>query len=1665
MSQSKNMRRICSLVLAAILLISMLPVSAMAAEESIVVIAASDYQLSNSGTIMTNIMNQIKEDYGTPYAALLGGDYDAGSISTKASHIEAVDDVIDSVFPDTGTRIYIQGNHENYAGLKVDGTNLMNYTGAYDTDYYGVYAFNHDDFPWSTSSNPSSSASLVQATADALGDYLEAKVAEGYEKPVFVMSHLPLHAARGDNYYARYIFDELEAAGEAGLNIIFLCGHNHSGGYDAYLGNGSFYLPVGSSLTVVDGKSGTYTDDSISFTYMNYGYLGKISGSACTDQTMTVFEITDSQVNVKRYAADGVHLLKAAGVSSGSYAANTTEIGTEGAVIELGEPVPSVTVSDNNVTVTSTGLTGLTATKVFGTDSTERYDAEVYAAYASYDITPEGYTDGKSATVTITLDESDGFDASNAVILLDQEKGTEKRLSIVDGTVTFTTNHFSTYDIAQKSPSAYYTYELVTSIEAGEKYVIVGNDDAVALMDASGSLGSQDVTISGTTLTSESELTEWTFSSATSGTITSSDGNNLGYSSSSWNLTGSGDCTFDIGTGSGNFSLRVIRASSGYNRYYFYYDGSDWAKNSGSTASYVRLYKLAEGGSTVEPEQPETPDVPETPDTEADWVALPAGNIYTLDTDGIDNGEKYLIVASSYAKALTAAAGSNNAADVTIADDTATADAAYGWIFSGSGSSWQISKDGTYLSRSSSSLAASSSAESWTVSANDDGSYTITQSGSSNSWWGSSNYYLRWSNSNGYFQASSYSTDPVRLYKYTGSGTDIDANYIRLGGEIQQTYTTADAATLDTILGKVMVETSADGVNTGSTTLTVTSDMVVWDNTFDGTTAGTYTGTVTCEGYNLGTITVTITAAEHNFETITVEATCTEDGSVTTKCTVCGEETVEVIPATGHDYDYVETAATCGENGSKVYTCTKCEDAYTESTPATGNHTNESITVDATCTKDGSVTTTCTVCGEETVEVIAAAGHNYEYAVTDATCGVDGQKVYTCTVCDDFYTETIPATENHTYESVTVDATCTEAGSVTHTCTVCGHTNVESLAALGHSYNSVTTAPTCTEEGFTTYTCATCGHSYTDGATAALGHDYDSVLTATCEEDGFVVYTCKTCGHSYNGEAVAAYGHSYETTTVDPTCATAGYTTYICTTCGHTYTGDKIAALGHDYVSVTVDATCTENGYITYTCSVCGHSYVGDEVLALGHDYESVVTEPTFETEGYTTHTCLVCGDVKVDSYVPVLSHDYESVTVEATCTEDGYTTYTCVTCGYTYTDVLTALGHSFTTVTTDATCTVNGSVVSTCAACGHEEVEVIPATGHSFETTVIDPTCTENGYTTSACACGHVVTEEIAALGHRYESKYEAPTCTETGGTTYTCSVCGHTYTDAEAALGHSYITESVAPTCTEAGYTTYTCSTCGDSYVADETAALGHDYAASVTAPTCTEEGFTTYTCTICGESYTADKTAASGHDYDFVVTDPTCTEGGYTVYTCTVCGHNYTGNETATLGHSYTCVETDGYLVYTCHCGDTYSEEIQSVTYNKVSSLDSDNRYVITLYSGSKYYALSHEDNKISVAEITVSGEEITSEITDNLIWDYADSKLSYTDGNTAYYLYAQPASGWWSWWFAPTLTLSTSNSTAVSFSNDQLKMGYYYLNYANGSVSLNWSATTTYCFLEK
>ena len=388
---------------------------------------------------------------------------------------------------------------------------------------------------------------------------------------------------------------------------------------------------------------------------------------------------------------------------------------------------------------------------------------------------------------------------------------------------------------------------------------------------------------------------------------------------------------------------------------------------------------------------------------------------------------------------------------------------------------------------------------------------------------------------------------------------------------------------------------------------------------------------------------------------------------------------------------------------------------------------------------------------------------------------------------------------------------------------------------------------------------------------------------------------------------------------------------------------------------------------------------------------------------------------------------------------------------------------HNYTAVVTAPTCAKEGKTVYTCA-CGHSYTEVIPATGEHLYTIVVNkPTCTQGGFTIYICACGDsYIGATAAALGHSYTAVTTQPTCTKEGKTVYTCH-CGKSYTETIPATGeHEYTAKVTAPTCTKDGYTTYTCQ-CGDSYTETIPATGEHEYTAVVTKPTCTEDGYTTYTCQ-CGDSYTEVIPATGEHEYIAVVTKPTCTAGGYTTYTCQ-CGDNYTADPVAATGHSYTCAEVDGYLVYTCvGCDDSYSEKLPTqVVYTKVRRL-SDNRFVITLVSGNRYYALSHEGNKLSAERVTVSNNQITSEVTEDLVWTYEDNVLNYESNGSTYYLYAQPAGGWWGWLSAPTLTVSTSQATSVSLSSNRLKLGSYYLRYSNGAISLNRSGTTAGLFAE-
>ena len=729
---------------------------------------------------------------------------------------------------------------------------------------------------------------------------------------------------------------------------------------------------------------------------------------------------------------------------------------------------------------------------------------------------------------------------------------------------------------------------------------------------------------------------------------------------------------------------------------------------------------------------------------------------------------------------------------------------------------------------------------------------------------------------------------------------------------------------------------------------------------------------------------------------------------------------------------------------------------------------------------------------------VTVQGHDYKAAVTAPTCVAAGYTTYTCTICGDSYVADEVAALGHALKTVVTAPTCVAAGYTTYTC-ACGDSYVaDEVAALGHAHKTVVTAPTCVDAGYTTYTCA-CGDSYAADEIAALGHNYISVVTApTCVTDGFTTHTCDRCSDMFVDSVVAAYGHELTSVKADPTCTDKGSIITTCGTCGKT-TVEEIVALGHDHKAVVTAPTCVAAGYTTYTC-FCGDTYTADNVAALGHTYAEDVTAPTCETDGCVKYTCF-CGD----SYVEILAapgHDHKADVTAPTCVSGGYTTYTCF-CGDSYiSDEVAALGHTYEAAVTAPTCVDAGYTTYTCVCGDSYTADDVAALGHTYEAVVTAPTCVADGHTTYTCACGDSYVETQLALGHAYETVVTAPTCLTAGYTTYTCA-CGDSYVgDETAAHGHNYIGEE------NNGYVINTCEFCGDAYTergawvavtfarlagegiqnytvcdnATQTTVLenlsveishdGNNVAATVAvtsdmvtwAQPFNGASVGTYSANVVYNGIylgTITVNITADHVMETVVVEADCQENGYTESRCAVCGFSVQSEMTEAFGHSYTAQEKDGYMVYTCHCGDSYSEKL-GPSYTSTTSLNGGSDYVVTVTSDGVTYALSHENNTVSAVQVTVFDGRITSEITENLVWSCSGGKLSYVSNGTTYYLYSYNSGNWW--WTSPALGISSSQSSDASMDNSYLKLGSYYLSYSNAAFGAKTGGSTVGLFLE-
>ncbi|MBP3321840.1 MAG: metallophosphoesterase [Clostridia bacterium] len=319
--------RLFTLLICILTLLSALPSFALltqgqegAEEEEITILAASDFQ-PQGGVILgkkalTNIANAIKADGISSVDALFYcGDYTNahGSVSSTKSGMDGVRDVYGQ-FVGKKHMYFVQGNHDVMAG-----TTGMTASGNNDPagGDYGLFVINNDDYMWYNTDQ-----ATVRHTAQRLIDYLNAKLEMGYDRPVFVLSHLPLHYSmrtklEGDGRWAQYIFSALNEAASKGLNVVYLFGHDHSNGWDDYLGGGSVFLKKGDTIQVAKlGSTSYFVEHTLNFTYVNAGYTGYYDNSNGSDGalTSTIIKIKGDEITFTRYDEQGIHNMKSAGV-------------------------------------------------------------------------------------------------------------------------------------------------------------------------------------------------------------------------------------------------------------------------------------------------------------------------------------------------------------------------------------------------------------------------------------------------------------------------------------------------------------------------------------------------------------------------------------------------------------------------------------------------------------------------------------------------------------------------------------------------------------------------------------------------------------------------------------------------------------------------------------------------------------------------------------------------------------------------------------------------------------------------------------------------------------------------------------------------------------------------------------------------------------------------------------------------------------------------------------------------------------------------------------------------------------------------------------------------------------------------------------------------------
>ena len=381
--------------------------------------------------------------------------------------------------------------------------------------------------------------------------------------------------------------------------------------------------------------------------------------------------------------------------------------------------------------------------------------------------------------------------------------------------------------------------------------------------------------------------------------------------------------------------------------------------------------------------------------------------------------------------------------------------------------------------------------------------------------------------------------------------------------------------------------------------------------------------------------------------------------------------------------------------------------------------------------------------GSFTVKITRECDHEYTAVVTEPTCTISGYTTYICDLC------------GNEYDSDYVDALGHDMDD--DTCLRCGmqitliHLNQETTATIAAggtlAYFQFTPAETGNYVFYSISNKDTYGYIYDDSMNVLAynddmgGGDYNFAVSYTMEAGTTYILGAKFWNTSQTGSFTVVVSddvpciHEFDYVEYEPTCTTSGYYVQTCTLCGYSRQNITEYSLDHEIADgacvrcgmevpaieldtfMTVDIaeynisgffafTPTETGMYTLQSTGYDHtvgmiydqdmnclayeesddSYVfnASAFLTAGetyilrakyyyyhlgqfqvkisrscdHKYSMVYTPPTCSERGTIVWVCDLCGDSYLESYIPTNSHTlHDSVCIECGLDISGFPT------------------------------------------------------------------------------------------------------------------------------------------------------------------------------------------------------------------------------------------------------------------------------------------------------------------------------------------------------------------------------------------------------------------------